>query len=228
MSGDRCTPTWLHQTLSEALSPWQGRVPRNAAWSLCGLEIYPYPHTGLRKGMAARVAFASSGQARERGSTREPWTTLTVEVRKEAHALRSPSPLVTIAYDSIPAGMLGRGPHTLSTACRRRLPALARASLPLSAAPETWRSASKVVALVQKVCLRGAGVSCYRVPMIQSFRNVGTEDIFNGRRSRAARSTCPQSLWKVATRKLDQLDSVTALHELQVPPGNRLEALLKL
>src|SRR6516164_4065533 len=61
--------------------------------------------------------------------------------------------------------------------------------------------------------------------MIQSFRNVGTEDIFNGRRSRAARSTCPQSLWKVATRKLDQLDSVTALHELQVPPGNRLEAL---
>src|SRR5262245_39217866 len=60
--------------------------------------------------------------------------------------------------------------------------------------------------------------------MIQSFRNVGTEDIFNGRRSRAACSTCPQSLWKVATRKLDQLDSVTALHELQVPPGNRLEA----
>jgi len=61
--------------------------------------------------------------------------------------------------------------------------------------------------------------------MIQSFRNVGTEDIFNGRRSRAARSTCPQSLWKVATRKLDQLDSVTALHELQVLPGDRLEAL---
>ena len=61
--------------------------------------------------------------------------------------------------------------------------------------------------------------------MIQSFRNVGTEDIFNGRRTKAARSTCPQSLWKVATRKLDQLDSVTALHELQVPPGNRLEAL---
>jgi len=61
--------------------------------------------------------------------------------------------------------------------------------------------------------------------MIQSFRNVGTEDIFNGRRSREARSTCPQSLWKVATRKLDQLDSVTALHELQVLPGDRLEAL---
>jgi hypothetical protein len=33
---------------------------------------------------------------------------------KEAHAMRSPSLLVTISYYSIPAGMLGRGPHTLS------------------------------------------------------------------------------------------------------------------
>ena len=61
--------------------------------------------------------------------------------------------------------------------------------------------------------------------MIQSFRTAGTEDIFNGRRTQAARSTCPQALWKIATRKLDQLDSVTALQELQIPPGNRLEAL---
>jgi len=61
--------------------------------------------------------------------------------------------------------------------------------------------------------------------MIQSFKDAGTEDIFNGRRTKAARSTCPQLLWKVATRKLDQLDSATALHELQVPPGNGLEAL---
>ena len=61
--------------------------------------------------------------------------------------------------------------------------------------------------------------------MIQSFKNAGTEDIFNGRRTQTARRTCPQSLWKIATRKLDQLDSVTALQELQIPPGNRLEAL---
>ena len=61
--------------------------------------------------------------------------------------------------------------------------------------------------------------------MIQSFKTAGTEDIFNGRRTKSARSTCPQSLWKIAARKLDQLDSVTALHELQIPPGNRLEAL---
>src|SRR5215472_19346373 len=61
--------------------------------------------------------------------------------------------------------------------------------------------------------------------MIQSFKNAGTEDIFNGRRTQAARRTCPQSLWKTATRKLDQLDSVIALHEHRIPLGNRLEAL---
>ena len=61
--------------------------------------------------------------------------------------------------------------------------------------------------------------------MIQSFKNAGTEDIFNGRRTQAARRTCPQALWKIASRKLDPLDSVTALPELQLPPGNRLEAL---
>jgi hypothetical protein len=74
----RCTPPWLHQTLIEALSPWQWRVPRDVAWSLGGLEIYPYPHTGLLKGVAERVPFASECQARERGSTRKPLTTLTV------------------------------------------------------------------------------------------------------------------------------------------------------
>ena len=61
--------------------------------------------------------------------------------------------------------------------------------------------------------------------MILSFRNEGTEDIFNGENTKAARRTCPQSLWKVATRKLDQLDSATALEELRIPPGNQLEAL---
>jgi proteic killer suppression protein len=36
---------------------------------------------------------------------------------------------------------------------------------------------------------------------------------------------CPKSLWKIAVRKLDQLDSVLSLDELHVPPGNRLESL---
>lgn len=61
--------------------------------------------------------------------------------------------------------------------------------------------------------------------MIVAFKDKGTEDIFDGKNTKAARKACPESLWKVAARKLDQLDSVTALNELQIPPGNRLEAL---
>ena len=61
--------------------------------------------------------------------------------------------------------------------------------------------------------------------MIQSFKNAGTEDIFNGENSKEARKICPTSLWKVAARKLDQIDSVITLPELKIPPGNNLEAL---
>lgn len=61
--------------------------------------------------------------------------------------------------------------------------------------------------------------------MIVSFFNKATEDIFEGVNSKQARKTCPQTLWRVASRKLDQLDSVKQLEELKIPPGNRLEAL---
>ena len=61
--------------------------------------------------------------------------------------------------------------------------------------------------------------------MIISFKNKGTEDIFDGKNSKVARALCPRSLWKVATRKLDQLDSVINIEELKVPPGNNLETL---
>lgn len=61
--------------------------------------------------------------------------------------------------------------------------------------------------------------------MIVSFYNQGTEDIFNGLNSREARNLCPRDLWKIAFRKLDQIDVSTSLTDLQVPPGNRLEAL---
>lgn len=61
--------------------------------------------------------------------------------------------------------------------------------------------------------------------MIQSFKNRGSEDIFNGKNTKEARKLCPRLLWKVAARKLDQLDSVRLLEELRVPPGNKLEAL---
>ena len=61
--------------------------------------------------------------------------------------------------------------------------------------------------------------------MIRSFKDAGTEDIFDGKNTRSARKACPQNLWRVAARKLDQLDSVEALGELKIPPGNRFEAL---
>ena len=61
--------------------------------------------------------------------------------------------------------------------------------------------------------------------MITSFKDKATEDIFNGVSSRIARKTCPQAIWRIAVRKLDQLDSVELLDELKVPPGNRLELL---
>jgi proteic killer suppression protein len=61
--------------------------------------------------------------------------------------------------------------------------------------------------------------------VIRSFADAATEDIFNGQDSRRARQACPQALWPVARRKLDQINRVRALHELRVPPGNRLERL---
>jgi toxin HigB-1 len=62
--------------------------------------------------------------------------------------------------------------------------------------------------------------------MIHSFKNKATEDIFNGLNTKEARSLCPQSLWQVAFRKLDQLDSATTIDVLRIPPGNHLEKLI--
>jgi proteic killer suppression protein len=61
--------------------------------------------------------------------------------------------------------------------------------------------------------------------VIQSFKKGGTEDVFNDRRSRKATRICPVEIWRVARRKLEQLDSVSELHHLAVPPGNELEPL---
>jgi proteic killer suppression protein len=61
--------------------------------------------------------------------------------------------------------------------------------------------------------------------VIRDFLNIGTEDIFNGKNTKNARKTLPSLMRHVATRKLDQLDSVITLEDLRVPPGNRLEAL---
>ena len=61
--------------------------------------------------------------------------------------------------------------------------------------------------------------------MIRAFRDPGAEDIFDARDSKRARRSCPSSLWSIARRKLELLDSAGALFDLRVPPANRLEAL---
>jgi len=61
--------------------------------------------------------------------------------------------------------------------------------------------------------------------VITSFADRATEDLFLGLESRRARRACPQALWPVARRKLDQLNRVKDLQELSIPPGNRLERL---
>ena len=61
--------------------------------------------------------------------------------------------------------------------------------------------------------------------MIASFRDKGTEDLFDGRDTRQARKACPPDLVHVARRKLDQLNQAAVLGDLRAPPGNRLERL---
>ena len=61
--------------------------------------------------------------------------------------------------------------------------------------------------------------------MIGSFRDRGTEDVFDGVDTAAARRVCRRSVWPVARRKLDQLNRIRELRDLSIPPGNRLERL---
>ncbi len=61
--------------------------------------------------------------------------------------------------------------------------------------------------------------------MAIEFRNRGTEDVFNGVDSKAARKLLPAGLVDRAREKLFLVDDAEALQDLRVPPGNRLEAL---
>ncbi|MDP3767511.1 MAG: type II toxin-antitoxin system RelE/ParE family toxin [Dehalococcoidia bacterium] len=60
--------------------------------------------------------------------------------------------------------------------------------------------------------------------MIASFGDRATEDLFHGRKSKAARRI-PADIVSVALRKLDMINAAHALQDLASPPGNRLEAL---
>jgi len=59
--------------------------------------------------------------------------------------------------------------------------------------------------------------------VIASFGDAATEDVFNGRNTKAARAI-PKDLWKVAARKLSALDYAKDLGDL-ASPGNNLEKL---
>jgi proteic killer suppression protein len=60
--------------------------------------------------------------------------------------------------------------------------------------------------------------------VIRTLADDTTRDILNGVNTKAARRI-PRALWPVVRRKLDQIDAVTRLEDLKVPPGNRLHAL---
>ena len=60
--------------------------------------------------------------------------------------------------------------------------------------------------------------------MILSFGDKTTEDIYNGRDTKAARKIS-SSLWERIQGKLDLLNAALSLQDIRVPPGNRLERL---
>jgi proteic killer suppression protein len=60
--------------------------------------------------------------------------------------------------------------------------------------------------------------------MIVDFGSKTAGDIYHGIDSKEARQI-PVTVWPVAQRKLDMVNSANVISDLRVPPGNRLEAL---
>lgn len=60
--------------------------------------------------------------------------------------------------------------------------------------------------------------------MIVSFKSRGTEDVYDGANSKAARKALPSQLHARAGRTLDQLSAAVSLESLSLP-GLRLEKL---
>jgi toxin HigB-1 len=61
--------------------------------------------------------------------------------------------------------------------------------------------------------------------MAIEFKNQGTEDLFDGIDSKAARKICPPNVASRPREKLFLIDDAESLQDLRMPPGNRLEAL---
>lgn len=59
---------------------------------------------------------------------------------------------------------------------------------------------------------------------IKSIADKATQDVYDGRSSKDARKI-PKNIWPIAHRKLDMLNAAHQPQDLEVPPGNRLEAL---
>ncbi len=60
--------------------------------------------------------------------------------------------------------------------------------------------------------------------MIRSFADETTRDLFGNVNSKSARRL-PNTAWRAVQRKLKQLDLVTRLDDLQIPPDSDLNAL---
>ena len=61
--------------------------------------------------------------------------------------------------------------------------------------------------------------------MAIAFLGPGTEDVYDGVDSKAARKVCPAELARRARSKLFLIDDAESVQDLKMPPGNRLEAL---
>ena len=57
--------------------------------------------------------------------------------------------------------------------------------------------------------------------MIQSFASKETEKLFNRQHSKKL----PQSIQRIARRKLEMLDAAESLQDLRIPPSNHLEKM---
>jgi len=60
--------------------------------------------------------------------------------------------------------------------------------------------------------------------LIISFKNKGSEDIYDGLDTKAARRILPRELYQAAGKKLDRLSSAVSLKSLSLP-GLKLEKL---
>ena len=61
--------------------------------------------------------------------------------------------------------------------------------------------------------------------MAITFLGRGTEDVYHGIDTKAARNVCPTGLARRARSKLFLIDDAESVRDLKIPPGNRLEQL---